>query len=170
MGMSVRNAFEKTRIIMYPAKGKEVVRTVANCVTRELAPNAKALQIVKPPKTRTEGTVIVTLDHEGLSQFTTLRRRSQSPAKWASFRVTSEGDGELVASHPHLLYPLFCMIKEDWIDEDVRLFSKGKTVKPTFLWMRNLSDFFVRYLRRARHFDREDFVRQLARHDSLMLR
>lgn len=163
MGMSVRNAFQKTRIIMYPAKGKEVVRTVANCVTRELAPNAKVLQIVKPPQTRNEGTVIVTLAHEGLSQFTRSRRRSKLPEKWASFRMTSEGDGELVASHPHLLYPLFCMIKEDWIDEDVRLFSKGKTVKPTFLWLRDLSDFFVRYLRRARHFDREDFVRQLAR-------
>ena len=32
----------------------------------------------------------------------------------------------------------------------------------TFLWLRNLSDFFVGSLRSARHFDREVYVRQLA--------
>ncbi len=33
---------------------------------------------------------------------------------------------------------------------------------PTFLWLRNLSDFFVGSLRSSRHFDREAYVRQLA--------
>lgn len=34
---------------------------------------------------------------------------------------------------------------------------------PTFLWLRNLSDFLVGSLRNARHFDREAFMQQLAR-------
>ncbi len=34
---------------------------------------------------------------------------------------------------------------------------------PTFLWLRNLSDFLVGSLRHARHFDREAFLQQLAR-------
>ena len=33
---------------------------------------------------------------------------------------------------------------------------------PTFTWLRNLSDFFVGSLRDAQHFDREEYVRQLA--------
>jgi hypothetical protein len=39
----------------------------------------------------------------------------------------------------------------------------GVTYRPAFPWLRNLNDFFVGSLRTARGFDRESFVRQLAR-------
>ena len=163
MPMTVGDALQKTRTIIYPAAGKEVNKTVAESLVRELAGNAEVRPATRLPQIRNDGTIVVSLAVDGLSKHTTMARRSPSSEKWMSFRITSEGDGEIVASHPHLLYALFCLIREDWIDEDIKLFSKGRTLKPTFLWLRNLSDFFVRYLRRARHFDREDFTRQLAR-------
>lgn len=43
----------------------------------------------------------------------------------------------------------------------LEFFSRGTQI-PTFLWLRNLNDFFVGSLRSARHFDREAYVRQIA--------
>jgi hypothetical protein len=161
--MTAGEALQKTRTILYSATGCEVGRTVAESLARELAVNAEIRETNRLPRGKPEGTITVALAGDGLSRQTAVARRSLSSEKWASFRIGPEGDGELVASHPHLLYALFCLIKDEWVDEDVSTFSEGKILKPAFLWLRNLSDFFVRYLRRARHFDREDFVKQLAR-------
>ncbi len=53
------------------------------------------------------------------------------------------------------------MSKHEFRISSFGFISRGVTI-PTFLWLRNLSDFFVGSLRNARHFDREAYVRQLA--------
>jgi hypothetical protein len=78
-------------------------------------------------------------------------------------RVDSDGSGLLAASHAHWLYALFCYIRDEWLDHDVAEFTDGKTLTPSFPWLRNLSDFFVGSLRHARHFSPEAYIRQLAR-------
>jgi len=70
---------------------------------------------------------------------------------------------ELRATHASVLYPLFSHLAEEWVDRPVPGAAGGPMYRPAFPWLRNLNDFFVGSLRTARGFDREAFVRQLAR-------
>lgn len=163
MKQSVKDALRNTRLIAYPAKGRPVDQTVAESIANELAPNAEIVALGKTERHRDPGTLTVSLLGDDISRQVLGRVRERWEEPRAAFRLTADSSGALVASHPHLLYPLFCMIKEDWLDEDVRKFINSRTVKPTFLWLRNLNDFFVGSLRKARHFEPEEFVKQLAR-------
>ncbi|MEK6570443.1 MAG: hypothetical protein AABZ61_03675, partial [Bacteroidota bacterium] len=163
MKISVSNALKNTRVILYPTKGRPVDQTVAESMVSELAPSAKVFSVQRIRAKLGDGTLTVSIADEYLPHSVSRRAPNRSTGKWMTFRIAESGNGELVASHSHLLYALFCLIKGDWADQDVAGFTKGRTVKPTFVWLRNLNDFFVGSLRKARHFDREEFVKQLAR-------
>jgi hypothetical protein len=52
---------------------------------------------------------------------------------------------------------------EDWGDQPAEKFRDPVHREVAFRWLRNLSDFLVGSLRHGRHFDRESYVRQIAR-------
>jgi hypothetical protein len=82
---------------------------------------------------------------------------------WMFFRINPDGSGEMLTSDAQWLYPLSCLVLEEWSGRDGAEFPEGILIIPTFSWLRNLSDFLVGSLRGARGFEREKYVRQLAR-------
>jgi hypothetical protein len=82
---------------------------------------------------------------------------------WMFFRVERDGSGEMLASDAHWLFSLCTMIMEEWGGRDGAEFPEGILTVPSFPWLRNLSDFLVGSLRGAEHFEREKYIRQLAR-------
>ena len=135
--------------------GPPVERTVAELIVQQLTPHAALTSADGPPA---EG------DPARL-HISTSGPRSAQPGSGdrMTLKISKLGSGHISASDPHWLYPLSSLVLEDWLDRDATQFLEGKTVTPLFSWLRNLSDFFVGSLRSARHFDREAYIRQLAR-------
>ena len=44
------------------------------------------------------------------------------------FSLRPDGSGELVASRTHLIYTLFCHIRDNWLDEAVSSFEDGRMI------------------------------------------
>jgi hypothetical protein len=94
---------------------------------------------------------------------TDMLRGAPRRGPWMFFRINRDGSGEMLASEAHWLFPLCSMVLEEWGAREGTEFPEGILVVPTFSWLRNLSDFFVGSLRGAGHFERESYIRQLAR-------
>ncbi|HTO94224.1 MAG TPA: hypothetical protein VMM80_07610, partial [Bacteroidota bacterium] len=73
------------------------------------------------------------------------------------------GTWELSASHGSLLFALSALMAEEWAGEDASVFREGRTVRPPFPFLRNMSDFLVGSVRRSRGFSPGDYFRQIAR-------
>lgn len=83
---------------------------------------------------------------------------------WMLVRVKDGQGVELLASRPHLLYMVFCFLKEDWQELDGREFTVGKVLHPTFPGIRPLYDLFLtQHARTVRNFDRPAYFKELAR-------
>jgi hypothetical protein len=94
-------------------------------------------------------------------------------------RMEEGGSWELSASHTRWLYALFCIVRDEWLDGSLDAWIAGSTpeastpdgstimrsriLRPSFPWLRNLSDFLVGSLRNSRGFSSEEYVRQVAR-------
>ncbi|MDA0709485.1 MAG: hypothetical protein O3B73_04660 [bacterium] len=61
---------------------------------------------------------------------------------WAFFRFAN-GRGELSASAPHLLYPLLCRLRDDWLDEPADAFEAGRTLQAQFRWLAGRDEFLT---------------------------
>ena len=150
-GGTLRDLFGAARRVTYDAGAPPVVTTVAACIAEELAPGA-ALGSIPPGEPLPRQARI----HVGAGG---------SPAGDSDdepcLRLTPDAGGccELWASHPQGLYPLFCLVRDEWLNGDVI----ERTLRPSFPWVRNLSDFLVGSLRNSRSFSREEYVRQVAR-------
>ncbi|MBP1656482.1 MAG: hypothetical protein H6Q31_1083 [Bacteroidetes bacterium] len=79
-----------------------------------------------------------------------------------SFRMTADGAGELRSSHPRTLYFFACMLLRRLAGLTAQECKAGIVWKPTFPWLRNLSDHLVGSLRVARHFSTEEYCKQIA--------
>ena len=79
-----------------------------------------------------------------------------------TFRMTPDGAGELRSSHPRTLYFFADMLLRRLPGLTAKDCEAGIVWKPTFPWLRNLSDHLVGSLRGARHFSAEEYCRQIA--------
>jgi len=164
LATQVRDALKKTTVIAYPAKGRLVDQTVAEAL-KELAPQAKLHAVAGASELKGEGVFRVAIADEGLARGP--QKYSLQPPgdkEWMFVRLTPSGDGELVSSTPHLLYALFCQIKDQWLNEDVAAFVNGRLQTATFQWLGGDDGIFV-FLRQfsVRHYDPENTVKELAR-------
>jgi hypothetical protein len=84
--------------------------------------------------------------------------------RWMMVRVR-QGEGiEILASHEQYLYGLWSQTSEEWAARDAAEFKEGKILTPTFPDVRPVYDIFLTQIARtARHFDREEHFRTLAR-------
>jgi len=149
-GLSVRQSFLTIRRIMIRLADPEVCRTVAEAWRESLSPDASITVSADAP-TSAPGTFAISLSSP----------RSEIVESRLLWR--ENGAVEMNASHASALFPLFSMIEGEWSDRPVSAYAKGVVYRPAFPWLRNLNDFFVGSLRTARRFDRESFMRQLAR-------
>lgn len=146
----VIDAMQKIRHIVFNPDKPPVVRTVAN----RLSAMTGAKQLFAAPD-ETTGVFHISIGEKGST--------SQSREPWIEFGVDNAGTGFLRASHAHWLYAGQLLVENEWGQCDIEKFSRGVQVAPAFSRMRNLSDFFVGSLRHARRFDKEEYVKQLAR-------
>jgi hypothetical protein len=132
---TVRDALKTTTVIAYPAKGRPVDQTVAEAL-QEMMPQAQVLAVTDAGSLKSEGVFRVAIADEGLAAGPQ-KYGLQAPndQDWMFVRLTPAGGGELVTFKPHLLYALFCRLKEEWINDDVASLSKGRLERATFRWL-----------------------------------
>ncbi len=161
----VKEALQKIKIIVYPENGRLVDETVAEEMQKELIPQAKIMAL--KPNLSVEGTNVFRISIVDEKFSAVPQKHSIHPPKqkdWMYFRLNKVGEGELMTSKPHLLYALFCQIKEQWIDEDVESFENGRLNTMTFRWLEANDRIFI-FLRSlsVRHYDPEKSVQEFAR-------
>ncbi len=150
----VLDDLKSIRVIAVSPSSMPVIGTVADRLIASAARQAR----------------VVPLDGEekpgpGTFRITVTDRLHGTPRQgaWMFFRIGPDGSGEMLASDAHWLFPLSSMVLEEWSGRESTDFPDGILVVPTFSWLRNLSDFLVGSLRNAQGFDREKYIRQLAR-------
>ena len=148
---SLREAFDGITLVTYAPDAPPVVQTVARGVARELAVHA-LLETASGGDRREGGARI---------HVSTGERDSAPRADEPCMRLieTPGGGWEISASCERWLYALYCLIRDEWLDEP----ACERSLRPSFPWLRNMSDFLVGSLRSARRFREEEYVAQAAR-------
>ena len=150
-GRTLREVLGGIPCVTYRADAPPVVETVSRGVAADLAPHA-ALRSLRQGEAPPAGPRIHVVAGE-------LPEGTRLDEPLMRLRVDADGTCEIRASHTQWLYALFCLVRDEWLDGSVT----ERTIRPSFPWLRNLSDYFVGSLRDSRHFSGEEYVRQVAR-------
>lgn len=157
---TVRDVLLNTKIIAYPDNGRPVDQTVANELKETLAPHAQVVSTKDAAALSSEGVIRIAIADE---DFIKSPGKVAGDRDWMFFRINSSGDGEVVTSKPHLLYALFCQIKEEWADRKAAQFENGKLLYSSFSWLRGEDGFYGTKKRFTRDYNPETTIRELAR-------
>ncbi len=161
--MTVKDALLKTDLLVYPSKGKPVDFTVVDAM-QKIIPNAKLMALNKDSKIKGKIVFSISIIDEGIAKGPTASGHKIPKDKdWMFFRINKSGEGELVTSKPHLLYALFCRVKEDWLDEEVELFERGRLEISSFRWLQGADGVWPYTTRAPRNYDAEQSLKELAR-------
>ncbi|MCG8605886.1 hypothetical protein MJD09_12950 [bacterium] len=160
--MKVRDAISKIKIILIPTKPLPVEETSAQ---EFLSVCGSATRLM----TQHTGSSLVGVFRVAVvanADFGIKEIRDAAPKgkHWAYFRMNSDGTGELLVSHPALLYAYTTRLVEEWASQSVSDFESGKFFTAAFKWHRPLFDYLLTQTwRTARNFDPEEHIRELAR-------
>lgn len=157
---TLRDALENTSTIAFPENGRPVDFTVAKALKNHLVPKAKLMKCKHGSDLPKTGVIRVAIADEN---FASGPDAVNGEKDWMFFRLNTSGDGEIVTSKSHLLWALFCHIKEEWLDEDISQFEKGKLLTSSFKWLRGEDGFFASKRRFTRNYDAESGIQELAR-------
>lgn len=164
---TVRDAFTNTTTLVYSSRGPRVNQTVAESLKRDLTPKAQILTVENPSTKSQNGVITIAIADEGFIPGPT---NPPEDGEWMYFRLTGNGSGEMVASKPHLLYTLFCKIRDEWYDREIIKFKNGKLVKTSFPWLTGRDDlltgrmgFLKKRSQQIQISDIEDSMQELAR-------
>jgi hypothetical protein len=138
--------------IEIPLSGYPVERTVADCWRKTLAPRAGIVEVSDTDPVQ-KGSVRIHVWRGGFD----------GSAGWFRFRLLPDGTGELTASHAHFLYTAFRRMRDDWSNDDVKMYAEGRTVTIRLPWLEGNDGFFAALPRLARHYDPETTIQELAR-------
>ena len=148
----LREALRTIEAVAIPRRGIPVEGTVAASIVAQLAPGAHIVEEDSPQ--RRQGTFVVAAGPA---------ERGGPAGEWIQFTYEPERGGELRTSHGRWLYAAYGLLVDEWAAQDEGDFARAVTVRPAIGWLRNLSDYLVGSLRTAKGFDREGYVRQIAR-------
>lgn len=162
--ITVKEALQKTLILVYPENGRPVDKTVAEELQQELMPQVKLMTLNEKISLKGQNVFRVSIiDEPGAEGPEKHGLRPPKDKDWMFFRISASGEGELVTSKQHLLYALFCRVKEDWKDESVITFEKGRLETATFAWLEGSDGTWSHRSRAPRHYDAEKSLKELAR-------
>ena len=152
---SLRNL---TRIVI-PEGGEMVNRTVAEAFQEAFAPGAEINEGGVQAEFCQPGVLAVFI--EGEADLGRPEKAGDSKF-WGLFQGGAEG-WMICASHRHLLYGLFCRIRDRWSEEPADAFSAGRLFRPRFEGLYG-SDFHLSFVRRfAKGYDPESALAEMAR-------
>lgn len=121
---SVRNCLSLVEVIAPTADGPRVLQTVADALTQELCAGAK-IEPTKKDGAAAGGVLNVALAGDIASiDLSTLPAGGQ----WMYLQLNADGSGQLIASRPHLVYTLFCHIRDNLLDRAAADFAEGKLI------------------------------------------
>ena len=117
-----------TRIIAYSAVGAPpVAATVATQLVATLAPQARVTAVETGAPLPDRGVVRL-----GIAGDPLVNGPDATPdGEWLYARI-ADGGGELVASSPHLLYALFCQLRDEWTAGSREELAAGHLRQPRF--------------------------------------
>lgn len=156
---TVREVLRKTTVVAYPANGRPVDETVARAIAETLAPRASVVAVEKGEIPSGETVLRVALASESIGH-----APSEAPAEkdWMYFRLQADGSGTLVTSRQHLLYALFCQVRDRWANRSFTSFENGRLTEPRFQWITGEDRFYGTRRRFSRHYDPEETIKELA--------
>ena len=101
---------------------------------------------------------------EDRSRWKSIHRSLEGKQNWAMARLGENSGLELLVSHPHLLYGLFCRVRDEWATREASEFAAGVVYFPAFPRLRPVYDLFLtQHARTVRDFDRLAYIKDLAR-------
>jgi hypothetical protein len=146
---------------IYHASAHRVELTVAEELLPYCAPGAALTRLTKATATGAGVCIAVEEDKKKWKQ---IHPSLSVDTDWAMIRVTERGCVEIAASQTHLLYQVFSFAIDDWSTLPIEDFRAGKIIHPTFSKLRPTYDsFLTMHNRTVENFDREEYIRTLAR-------
>lgn len=160
--MTVYQALQKTRTLLLPPAPLAVEESSAAELLNLLSPEAEVC--AEAAATSPSGTFRLALLANAAFAVEEIAAGAPRNRHWAYLRVAPEGDGELVASHPALLYAYTMQLLERWRDLPAAPLANGRYHSAAFRWHRPLYDSLLTQVwRTARDFDPEEHIREMAR-------
>ena len=138
--VSVKESLKNTVIIAIPENGRPVDRTVAQELKQNLLSDAQIITATKKLIPTQSGVIRIAIDDE---KFTNGPRKISADKDWMYFKLSSSGDGEIVTSKPHLLYSLFCQIRDEWLNENITEFVYIYIVIKPGLGIKNFGSLYL---------------------------
>ncbi len=120
--LTVRECLTKTTEIAFSPNGPRVKQTVAEALKKELSPEARIRTDDASNKASPSLLKIALADDCSTSS------DQSDDNDWMYFRLEANGSGEIIASRPHLIYTLFCHVRDNWLDEKASAFADGKRI------------------------------------------
>lgn len=155
-----------TEVIATSAAGPRVGHTVADALAKEFCLSAKI--ITGEEASATSSRVL----HVSLADDTSQVDRSglAEGSEWMYFKLNEQGGGELIASRTHLIYTLFCHLRDSCLDLAASEFSAGKLIPITLAdinarddLLTGRSSFLINRERQVQHSDIEASFQEMAR-------
>jgi len=156
----IKDALKNTVIIAYPQNGRPVDRTVAEELRDTLVPHARIVVTDKSTTLPQKNVFRIAIADE---KFIVMPQNIPRDSDWMFFKLTPSGDGVLVVSKQHLLYSLFCQLRDEWIKKDISEFENGKFIKSTFRWLTGGDGFYGDRQRFTKNYDPESAIAEMAR-------
>ena len=148
--------FSRPPSVTYPTDGAPVERTAAETFVRQIGAGA-------PRSAERPGAGV----RVGLADGAWVLQPDALPddaRAWLWVRLTPDGEGELAASEPALLYALTHFLHTDLTDDQRARLSDGLLLRAAFPWHRPLYDnVLTQTARSIRDFDPEVYIETLAR-------
>jgi len=159
----VGEALKNIRVLLVSQSGREVDRTVAEALRRDLSVQAE-IKTAASGGASEKGVFRIGVFDEKMAAGPSLEAlRAAGGKSWMFLRLAPDGTGELTSSAPHLLYALYCLLKEDWLAVETAEFEKGKLILPRFSRLEGGDNYLANPKRVAAGYDAERSVRELAR-------
>ncbi len=158
--MNLRDALQKTKLILLPENTFPVEETCAS----ELQKTCPQAGVARGEAKNAQEALRVAVAQNASFDLDKIRAAAPSNKHWAYVRVAPNGTGELLVSHPALLFAYTTHLLEDWASSPLQEFEKGKYHTAALRWHRPLFDYLLTQTwRTARNFNAEEHIRELAR-------
>lgn len=122
--LSVRHCLALTGLISPREKGPRVEQTVAEALARELCPGAEIVPAAGVATASAGALQVALADESSQVDLTGLPAGNE----WMFFQLNEAGGGRLIASRPHLIYTLFCHLRDHCLDRAAAEFAAGQLI------------------------------------------
>ncbi|MBT3232943.1 MAG: hypothetical protein HN356_09020 [Calditrichaeota bacterium] len=161
--MLIKQAIQNIRKIKYKNEQSPALETTARKFISQI-PGAFAESVSSMNHDESAGTFNIAVASAEELQKLRVTKAEIPLDNFIFFNIRKDGSGFLIVSKPYFLFSFASHIFDNLLDTDIEDFASGKFITPAFDWQRVSYDYFLTQEGRIqRNFDRESYVRELAR-------